>query len=218
MKKRFVLFALLIFGVTNAQFIKYGVTGDLHKSSMPGIHGVGKPSWGGTLGVFADISLVSNDIYDSAWLYLTPQLEVFTMGETGDWDEDRKNIQKYSNVYIGVPLYIKYYMKNSGYKGDIFFMVGPKLEFLVSEKTDEGNAVKEAQDAGFDPNKFGLGQRINSLSYGVSAKVGARINDSLEVFLRFDRGFAKIYPDYTAANTYNRFLGIGLSYYIGETN
>jgi hypothetical protein len=24
---------------------------------------------------------VTNDIYDSAWLYFTPQLEVFTIGE-----------------------------------------------------------------------------------------------------------------------------------------
>ncbi len=202
----------------NAQSIKYGVTGSIHKSSMPGIHGVGKPAWGGSIGVFADFSLVPNDIYDSAWLYFTPQLEVFTMGEKGDWNEDKIDYQKYSNIYVGVPLYIKYFLRNNGYKGDIYFMAGPKLEFLVSEKTDEGNAVKEALANGSDPNKFGLGQRINKLSYGLSVKVGAKVNDRLEAFIRFDRGFAKIYPDYTKSNTYNRFLGIGVSYYIGETN
>lgn len=218
MKKLLFIYSLLLFGFVNAQSVKYGVTGSVHKSSMPGIHGVGKPAWGGTVGVFADFSLVPNDIYDSAWLYLTPQLEVFTMGEKGDWNEDKINFQKYSNVYVGIPLYLKYFLRNNGYKGDIYFMFGPKLEFLVSEKTDEGNAVNEALAAGKDPAMFGLGQRINKFSYGVSFKVGARISDKLEAFLRVDRGFAKIYPDYTAQTTYNRFLALGVSYYIGETN
>jgi len=218
MKKLSVIFALLLFGLSNAQFLKYGVTGSFHKSSMKGIHGVGKPSWGGNLGVFADIALVRNDIYDSAWLYFTPQLEVYSVGETGDWDEDGKNIQKYSNVYIGIPLYIKYYLRNNGYKGDIFFMLGPKIEFLASEKTKEGNAVAEARVRGFDPNKFGLGQRINTFGYGASFKIGAKVTDGLEAFIRYDRGFAKIYPDYTKQATFNQFLALGLSYYIGETN
>lgn len=217
MKKLILIYTLLLFGFVGAQSIKYGVTGSVHKSSMPGIHGVGKPAWGGNVGVFADFALVPNDIYDSAWLYFTPQLEVYTMGEKGDWNEDKINYQKYSNVYVGVPLYIKYYLKNQGYKGDIYFMAGPKLEFLASEKTDEGNAVNEALAAGKDPKLFGLGQRMNKFSYGLSVKAGARVAESLEVFIRFDRGFAKIYPDYTAQTTYNRFLAIGVSYYLGES-
>jgi len=217
MKKLIVAYALLLFGLTNAQSIKYGVTGSFHKGSIAGIHGVSKGDFGGNVGVFADFSLVTNDIYDSAWLYFTPQLEVYTIGEKGDWNEDKKDYQKYSNVYVAVPLYIKYYLKNHGYKGDIFIMAGPKLEFLASEKTDEGNAVKEAEALGFDSNKFGLGHRMDKFSYGLSIKVGAKVNDKLEAFIRFDRGFAKIYPDYTKNATYNRFLGIGLSYYLGET-
>lgn len=218
MKKLILIYTLLLFGFVSAQSIKYGVTGSVHKGSIPGIHGVTKSGWGGNVGVFADFSLVPNDIFDSAWLYFTPQLEVYTIGEKGDWNEDKINYQKYSNVYVGVPLYIKYYLKNHGYKGDIYFMAGPKLEFLVSEKTDEGNAVNEALAAGKDPNKFGLGQKMNKFSYGISVKAGAKVNDMLEVFIRFDRGFAKIYPDYTAQTTYNRFLAIGVSYYLGTTD
>ncbi|MNX99100.1 hypothetical protein D3C86_1315330 [compost metagenome] len=97
-------------------------------------------------------------------------------------------------------------------------MAGPKLEFLVSEKQDEGNAVMEATMAGKDPAKFGLGRKINTFGYGLSVKAGSRINDKIEVFIRFDRGFSKVYSDYSAQSTYNRFLGVGLSYYIGETN
>lgn len=217
MKRLIVIYALLLAGLVNAQAIKYGVTGGVHRGSIPGIHGISKPAWGGNFGVYADISLVPNDIYDSAWLYFTPQVEMFSMGETGDWNEDKVNYQKYRNIYLGVPLYIKYYLKNHGYKGDIFFMLGPKFEFLVSEKTDEGTAVNDAKNAGLDPNKFGLGQRINTFGLGISGKVGVRVTDNVDVFIRFDRGISSVYPDYKQQTTYNRFLSLGFSYRLGET-
>lgn len=218
MKKILFIYSVLLMGVASAQSIKYGVTANFHKSSIAGIHGVSKGNYGANVGVFADFALVPNDIYDSAWLYFTPQLEFYTIGERADWDENDKNIQKYNNAYVAVPLYIKYYIRNHGYKGDIYLMAGPKFEFLVSEKQSEGNAQAEAIMNGFDPAIFGLGRKINTFGYGVSAKAGSRINNKMEVFIRFDRGLSKIYSDYSRKSTYNRFLGIGVSYYIGETN
>lgn len=217
MKKLIIIGFVLLIGLANAQSIKYGVTGSFHKGSIAGVHGISKGDFGGSLGLFADFSLVPNDIYDSAWLYLTPQLEVFTIGEKGDWNEDEKDYQKYRNIYVGLPIYLKYYLKNHGYKGDIFFMLGPKFEFLVSEKTDEGTAVNDAKNAGFDPNKFGLGQRINTFGVGISGKVGVRVTDNMDVFIRFDRGMSSVYPDYKQQTTYNRFLSLGFSYRLGET-
>lgn len=218
MRKLIVIYSLLVFGSINAQFIKYGVTGSLHRGSIAGIHNASKANFGGSVGIFADLSIVPNDIYDSAWLYLTPQLEVYTIGERASWNEDDNNRQKYNNTYIAVPIYLKYFMKNHGYKGDIYFMVGPKFEFLVSEKIEEGDAVNKAMAAGYDPAKFGLGQKADSFGYGVSAKVGVKVDNKWDVFVRFDRGLSKVYKDYAAQSTYNRFLAIGLSYYIGETN
>ena len=218
MKKLFVIYALLLFGAVKSQSVKYGVTGSVHKGSIAGIHGVSKGDFSVNIGVFADFYLVPNDIYDSAWLYFTPQLEFFTMGERSDWNEDDINRQKYSNSYVGLPLYIKYFLKNSGYKGDIYFMLGPKFEFLISDKQDEGKAVAEALAAGLDPKKFGLNQKTESFGYGISAKVGVKIDDKFDVFLRFDRGLSKVYPDYTPQATYNRFLAVGISYYIGNVN
>ncbi|WP_379968495.1 outer membrane beta-barrel protein [Epilithonimonas sp. UC225_85] len=217
MKKLILIYTLLLFGFVNAQSIKYGVTASFHKGSIAEVHGVSKGNFGGNIGVFADFSLVPNDIYDSAWLYFTPQLEFYTIGERADWNEDGQNKQKYNNYYVAVPLYIKYFLKNHGYKSDIYFMFGPKFEFLASEKTEEGNAVAEAKAAGLNPNTFGLGQKMDTFGYGVSVKAGAKINDKLDVFIRFDRGLSKVYPDYRDA-TYNRFLAIGVSYYLGETN
>ena len=77
MKKLSVIFSLLLIGFTSAQSIKYGATGSFHKGSIAGIHGVSKGNFGGSIGVFADFALVENDIYNSAWLYFTPQLEFY---------------------------------------------------------------------------------------------------------------------------------------------
>ncbi|WP_312765422.1 porin family protein [Epilithonimonas sp.] len=218
MKKLIVIFSLLVFSSVSSQSIKYGVTGSFHKGSIAGIHNASKGNFGGSIGLFADFSIVPNDIYDSAWLYLTPQLELYAIGEKASWNEKDNNQQKYNNTYIGVPIYLKYFIRNSGYKGDLYFMIGPKFEFLVSEKNEEGDAVNKAMTAGYDPAKFGLGQKADSFGYGISAKVGVKVDDKLDVFIRFDRGLSKVYPDYVAQSSYNRFLAIGLSYYLGETN
>lgn len=205
MKKLMAIYSLLLFGITSAQSIKYGVTGNFHKSSIGGIHDRSKAIFGGNVGVFADFSLVTNDIYDSAWLYFTPQLEFAMQGENAK--HPGKDTQKYHNYYIGLPLYIKYYLKNSGYKSDIFFFGGPRLEFLVSEKRS-GPAQPQNADE--------LEEKINKLGYGLSVGLGVRVQDNIEVFLRYDRGFSKIYPDFTKYATFNQMLGLGVSYYIGE--
>lgn len=214
MKKIIITCSLLVLGSMNAQAIKYGVTGGFHKGSIAGVHNASKGNFGGNIGIFADFSIVPNDVYDSAWLYVTPQLELYTIGERASWNEKDNNQQKYNNVYVGVPVYIKYFLRNNGYKGDLYFMLGPKFEFLVSEKIEEGDAVKEAGN----PAKFGLGYKADSFGYGISAKVGVKVDNSWDVFLRFDRGISKVYADYSAHPSYNRFLSIGISYYIGETN
>ena len=205
MKKIIIVYSLLFFGFTNAQSIKYGVTANFHKTSIVNVHDYSRGKFGGNVGIFADFALVPNDIFDSAWLYFTPQLEFAMQGENTDHPKEEK--QQYHNNYIGLPLYIKYYMRNHGYKGDVYFIAGPRLEFLVTDKRSGPPSDFEAQE-----------QKIESFGYGVSVGVGVNVQDKLDVFIRFDRGFSKVYPDYTRDATYNRMLGVGINYYIGNTN
>ncbi|WP_028123762.1 outer membrane beta-barrel protein [Epilithonimonas tenax] len=201
MKKINLIYFLLFFGFANAQSIKYGVTGNFHKTSVVGIHDRSRGIFGGSVGVFADISLVPN----SAWLYFTPQLEYAMQGEAAEIPG--KDRQKFYFNYVGLPLYIKYFLKNNGYKGDLYFMAGPRFEFLVSDKVSGPPSLTVAQEG-----------NQKTIGYGVSVGVGVKVQDKLDVFIRFDRGFSKIYPDYTKYTTYNRMLGIGVNYYIGSTN
>lgn len=205
MKKLSIILSLFALGFTSAQSFKYGVTANFHKTSIVNVHDYSKGKFGGNIGVFADFALVENDIYDSAWLYFTPQLEFAMQGENAD--HPREDKQQYHNNYVAMPLYIKYFMKNHGYKSDIYFMAGPRLEYLVSEKRSGPPADFEAQE-----------QKINKFGYGISVGAGFKIDEKIDVFIRFDRGFSKIYPDYTRDTTFNRMLGIGINYYIGESN
>lgn len=204
MRKIITISSLLLFGFINAQTVKYGVTGNFHKSSIPGIHDRSKGIFGGGIGVFADISLVRNEIYNSAWLYLTPQLEFNTQGENAQMPG--QETQKYHNNYIGIPLYIKYFLKSQGYKGDIYFMAGPRFEFMVSNKVSGPVSLTAHQE-----------ENIEKFGYGISAGVGVNIQNSWDVFIRYDRGFSKIYPDYTKYTTYNRMLAIGINLYLSES-
>ena len=231
MKKIIIIYSLLFFGFSNAQFIKYGVTANFHKASTVKIHDKSKGNFGVGIGAFADFALVPNDIYDSAWLYFTPQLEFSMEGERAQaWNDKVAEKQRYDNYYVSMPLYIKYFMRNHGYKSDIYFMLGPKLEFLAGNKVDEAQAIAYANAQGYSNSpqdiangakslsSIGLGNEIAKFGYGVSFVVGVQVDDKLNVFLRFDRGLSKVYPDYTKYNTYNRMLGLGISYYIGSTN
>lgn len=231
MKKLSIIFSLFILGFTNAQSIKYGLTANFHKGSTVNIHDRSKGNFGFGLGAFADFALVENDIYDSAWLYFTPQLEFSMEGERAQaFNDGVAAQQRYDNYYVAMPLYIKYFLKNHGYKSDIYFMAGPKLEYLVSNKVDEAQAIAHANSLGYSNSpqaialgakslsSIGLDNEIAKFGYGVSFVAGVRVDDKWNVFLRFDRGLSKVYPDYTKYSTYNRMLAIGINYYIGETN
>jgi len=231
MKKIIIIYSLLFFGLANAQSIKYGVTANFHKGSTVNIHDRSKGNYGIGIGAFADFALVPNDIYDSAWLYFTPQLEFSMEGERAQaWTDRVAEQQRYDNYYVAVPLYIKYFLRNHGYKSDIYFMLGPKLEFLAGNKVDEAQAISYANANGYSNSPqdiemgakslsaIGLNNEIAKFGYGVSFVVGVQANDKWNVFLRFDRGLSKVYPDYTKYSTYNRMLALGINYYIGTTD
>ncbi len=232
MKKINTFIAILFLIIVSGQDIKYGITGNFHRGSTVGIHDRSKGAYGGGIGVFADFHLVENDIYDSAWLYFTPQLEFSMEGERAEgnyWSTVGKDVQKYHNYYIAIPLYIKYFIRNHGYKTNFYVMLGPKFEFLVYEKADEDQAISDILNAGYLPNNpnytgnykktigyWGFDNAVAKFGYGVSAAVGMKVDEKWDIFLRFDRGFSKVYPDYTKHNTYNRLLAIGVNYYLGE--
>ncbi len=210
MQRLGVFILMILFGQLTAQSFKYGVTGNVHKTSITGVHDRSEGKWGGGAGFFVQLPLVENDIYDSAWLYFTPQLEYNMMGELADANSAKFEKQKFNYDYISLTAYIKYFFHKGNMKRDIFVFGGPKVEFLVRDD----KKVPAGYDAVY--YKFNKDDEVNDFGFGFSAGIGLRINDYLESYFRYDRGFSKVYPNNTSRNTNNQIIAVGVNYYLSR--
>lgn len=198
---------MLFVGSLNAQHFKYGVTGNFHKGSIVNVHDKSIGNWGGGLGFFVQWPLVENDIFDSAWLYLMPQIEYSMQGEKAKVHTDVYGKQIYDQDYVAMQVYLKWFFHKGNMKRDLYLFAGPRIEYMVREKK-ETSALYEAKHYNINRD-----DKIDKFGYGVSFGAGLRLSDRLETFIRYDRGFSKVYPD-NSRNNYNRLLGLGVNYYI----
>lgn len=210
MKKFTILIAFFILTMVSGQEFKYGITGNFHKGSIVGVHDVSTGTYGGSLGFFGQWSLVENDVFDSAWLYITPQIEYHMGGENAKAERDTYGIQKFHHDYVAMQVYLKWFFHQGNMKRDLFLFAGPRIEYLVRQD----RKVNPAYDAVY--YKYNLDSTVKKFGYGVSFGVGLKVNQKIEAFLRYDRGFSKVYPDNNIRNTYNRMLGLGINYYWKE--
>ena len=210
MKKFNTILALLLLTAVYGQTYKYGVTGNFHKGSIVGVHDVSKGAYGGGLGIFGEVSLVENDVFDSAWLYLMPQIEYSMQGEIAKAEEDKYGKQIFHHDYVAMQVYLKYFFHQGNMKRDLFVFAGPRIEYLVRED----RKVDPAYDAVYF--KYNHDDLIKKFGYGVSFGAGLKISQQFEGFIRYDRGFSKVYPNNKDRNTYNRLLAVGINYYLNE--
>ena len=210
MKKLNTFLALFFVLSLSAQTFKYGITGNFHKGSIAGVHDVSKGKFGGGIGAFAEFSLVENDVFDSAWLYLVPQIEYSTQGEIAKAEEEKFGVQKFNQDYLAMQLYLKWFFHKGNMKRDVFLFAGPRIEYLVRQSRE----VDPAYDAAY--YKYNLDDEVSKFGYGVSFGAGMKVSQKVEAFLRFDRGFSKIYPNNNRSNTYNRLLAVGINYYLND--
>lgn len=210
MKKLNTFLALFFVLSLSAQTFKYGITGNFHQGSIAGVHDVSKGAFGGGVGVFGQIALVENDVFDSAWLYLVPQIEYSTQGENAKAEEEKFGIQKFHYDYLAMQLYLKWFFHKGNMKRDLFLFAGPRIEYLVRED----KKVDPAYDAAYF--QYNLDDEVAKVGYGVSMGIGLKASSKWEAFMRFDRGFSKVYPNNNLRNTYNRMLAVGINYYLNE--
>ena len=210
MKRINTLIAVFLLIMVNGQTFKYGVTGNFHKGSIVGVHDVSKGAYGGGLGVFAQWSLVENDVFDSAWLYIMPQIEYSMQGEIAKAEENKFGIQKFNHDYVAMQVYLKYFFHKGNMKRDAYVFAGPRVEYLVRQD----RKVDPAYDLAYF--QYNMDDEVNKFGYGVSFGVGLKVSQQFEAFLRYDRGFSKVYPNNVSRNTYNRLLAVGLNYYLND--
>jgi len=212
MKKINLLIALFLFMEVSAQYSgesRIGFTGNFHQGSIVNVHDRSNGRYGGTLGVVAEIPIKSADITGGENIFLMPMVEYSMQGENSTVNVAKWGRQKFHNDYVAAQLYLKYFFNPGRNLSEYFVFAGPRVEFLVREKRETSSQYETTHF------KFNHDDEINSLGIGVSVGVGTRVIDNLEAFLRFDRGFSKVYPNAINGVTYNRQLSVGVNYYLG---
>lgn len=209
MKKIAIFIAVFSLLTISAQNFKYGITGNFHKGSIVHVHDVSKGRYGGGLGVFAEVPLVENDVFDSAFMYLMGQVEYSMQGEIAKAEPDQFATQKFTGDYVNAMLYLKWFFHQGNMKRDLFLFAGPKIDYLVRS----GKDVPAAYEAAY--YQYNLDNNVKKFGYGISAGAGLTVSRQFEAFIRFDRGFSKVYTD-NPRNTYNRLLAVGLNFYLNE--
>lgn len=206
----FLMIKMCFAQLNNAQYIKWGITTNFHKGSIVGVHDVSVGKYGYGAGLFADIALDENDVYDSAYLFLEPQVEYSTQGEFAKAEPNVFPTQKYYYNYVAAMLYIKWFFHSGNMRRNTYLFAGPRAEYLVSRKED----VSSAYNAGY--YQFNYDATLNKFGYGVSFGAGMRFSRQFEAFIRYDRGFSTVYPDNHLRHTYNRTLCVGLNFNINQ--
>lgn len=207
MKKLTILFLVGCSSVFYAQEVKYGVTATAHGSLINEMHTYSKPRLGANAGVFASIPLNANQALKPQNKFIQPQLEFSTQGELVKSTE--YGDQKFLNNYITAVVYFKYFFNKGEARSNFFLFAGPKFEYLVSDSKTTTPAYEVALgNSLFDKN-------INKFGFGLSGGAGYALSSEFEVFLRYDQGLSKVYPD-NKGNTFNDVFGVGLNYTFGS--
>lgn len=175
MKRLSLLIALLVVLALNAQEkLKWGITSNFHKGSIVHVHDYSKGRYGGGLGVFGEVSLVENDVFDSAFMYLMAQVEYSTQGEIAKAEPNKFATQKFTGDYVNAMVYLKWFFHQGNMKRDMFLFAGPKIDYLLRS----GKDVPADYDAAY--YRFNLDNKVKKFGYGVSVGTGFALSHQFE--------------------------------------
>ena len=204
MRKFYVILSFLFSVFFFSQEFKWGMTGNVHSSSIEGIHDFSRGRIAPSLGFFAEIPLETfqRSIYSPLRYYIFPVLEYSMEREKTILEQGR---QYFRNDFVALALYGKFHFYR-GFFENFYFMVGPRVAYNISEK----RAGPTNQEAGYTNLRD---DDMKKLNISASSAFGYVVSDKMELYLRYDHGLTKVYRNYTDHKTWNRILGIGVSYY-----
>lgn len=203
MRKIFFAFGVLMSPFLFSQEFKWGATANIHSSSIEGIHDFSRGRIAPSVGLFAEIPLETfqRSIYAPLRYYIYPVIEYSMEGEKTILEQGR---QYYRNDFVAFALYGKFHFYR-GYFENFYFMIGPRVAYAVSVNFKGPEIIYESGPLGDDITK--------KWNISASGAIGYVISDKLEMYIRYDQGITEVYPNYDYRKTWNRLLGIGVSYY-----
>ena len=160
--------AVMAFGLSNAQDVKFGAKAGLNMSNYTGDVEGTDMKVGYQVGGFAEIKI-------SEKFAVQPELVFTNLGAKGDFSG--VTVTEHLN-YIAIPVMAKYFV------ADKFSVeAGPQIGFLMSAKMKaDGESVDTKDD-------------YNSTDFGLNVGVGYDITENIGVGLRYTAGLSNIAKD-----------------------
>ena len=130
MRKFYVILSFLFSVFFFSQEFKWGMTGNVHSSSIEGIHDFSRGRIAPSVGLFAEIPLETfqRSIYAPLRYYIYPVVEYSMEGERTILEQGR---QYFRNDYVAAAIYGKFHFYR-GYFENFYFMIGPRIAYNKS--------------------------------------------------------------------------------------
>ncbi|WP_415328614.1 porin family protein [Chryseobacterium sp. MMS23-Vi53] len=198
MKKILLASALALSTMSFAQIdfssTRFGITAGGNYSRVKNAHNPSGPRYTFQGGVLALIPVGKENQF-----FLQPEVLYYGAGETGK-DKDAKSMDGYNavyaNSYISVPINFKGYFSED--ESEFFGMVGPRFNFLISQKTTGAPATRPYYDQNVSYTDPTTGKEISGkaagFNFGVGVGVGYSYKRQLEIALGYDFGISNTYP------------------------
>lgn len=172
------IIAVLAFGFTNAQEVKFGVKGGINLSTLTGDVENASSKVGFQVGGFAEIKLSDKFSVQPELLYSLQGVK-FKDSEIGfATTETTDNLS-----YLNIPVMAKYYVAEK-----FSLEAGPQIGFLLSAKSDfSGFDGDEDFSGDIDTKDF-----YKSIDFGVNFGAGYDFTENLSAGLRYNLGLSNI--------------------------
>ncbi len=168
---------------------RFGVLGGYNYSRVQNAHNPSGPRHTFQAGVMALIPVDRNDQF-----YIQPEVVYYGGGESGrakDMSAGRPGYNAvYADNYISVPIYFKGYFSEA--ESEFFGMVGPRFNFLVSQKVS--NPAQQVYTVEGDTARPGVNGKAAGFNFGVGLGIGYSYKRKLELSGRYDLGISNTYP------------------------
>ena len=203
----FVATALLLFGVVNAQKVKFGFKAGVNIATQritlpnsPGINFDKGNVIGVNVGFFVDLKLVPKLFFQPELLYSMQgaKLTAKINGVSGSAEDTA------TTNYLIVPLTVKYYINN-----ELNLQAGPQVGFLLSANDKVVSSIQGLSSSSSDSKSS-----YNTIDFGLNFGLGYDITKNISLSGRYNLGLSdleKTLPTgYTPSK--NRVLSFSLGY------
>ncbi len=177
--------AVMAFGLSNAQDVKFGAKAGLNMSNFGGDVENNKMKAGFQVGGFAEIKI-------SEKFAVQPELVFSNLGAKFDLD----GVTATENLnYIAIPVMAKYFVADK-----FSIEAGPQIGFLMSAKYKEDGESVDTKDG------------YNSTDFGLNVGVGYDITENIGVGLRYTAGLSNIAKDSGDSKINNSNIALSVGY------